>query len=83
MKRGVHVAPDLIGESYKSGYTTESTREVRYNVDVSYITGEDLNKLFKGSFLARNSTTAEEKARQFVVRYLRPKVITAVAVELI
>jgi len=72
----------LLGDdSQSSNALSPNIKELRYIVDIQYMTANGI-QIFNGTFLARNSLTAGAKGRDFVLKYFRPMSIDDVAVQL-
>ena len=59
-----------------AGEFTSPSRDINFQVAVTYLLQDGSSRVFSGRFLARNASYAEQLGRLFVRRYIRPAHIT-------
>lgn len=79
-RHGKPYTPDLLKGTPRSGTTaiemSTTAPQHYYAVTTDYVRVTGTLGSHTGTFLAPNSAAAEEQAREFVLRYLRPQQIT-------
>ena len=75
-KNGKSVTPVLL-----TGTPVTVQQQLQFRVEVAYERTTSGAAVYGGSFYAADATRAEALARNFVVKYLRPKRITDVLVQ--